>query len=96
MSVNKFSQIIERSPSEMKGRKNDFELWKTYEEAIAIHKHKGSKRYYVYAKRGGDYLTDKDMVLTLVDEEICISNQWSLDAMNPFINLMRSKGVRTE
>jgi hypothetical protein len=96
MSVNKFSQIIERSPSEMKGRKNDFELWKTYEEAIAIHKHKGSKRYFVYAKRGGNYLNDKDMVLNLVDEEICISNQWSLDSINPFINLMRSKGVRTE
>ena len=91
------AKVIERSDlavSEGK-RKNDFEIWKTYDEAIDIHKKKGSKRYFV-TKRGGDYLKDKDMVLSLKDAEICISNQWGIDNMKGFIDLMKSKNIRTE
>lgn len=77
-------------------RKNDFETWKTYEEAIEQHKDKGSKRYFVTALRGGDYLREKDMVLKLADAEICISNQWGLPNMQPFIQLMKAKGIKTE
>lgn len=77
-------------------RKNDFETWKTYEEAIEQHKDKGSKRYFVTALRGGDYLREKDMVLKLADAEICISNQWGLPNMQPFIKLMKAKGIKTE
>ena len=90
-------KVIERSVEEMPGgRKGDFEIWKTYEEAIALHKEKGSKRYFVYLKRGGDYLSDKDAVLQLEDSEICISNQWSLDNIIPFIDIMKKKGIRTQ
>lgn len=77
-------------------RKNDFETWKTYEEAVEQHKDKGSKRYFVTALRGGDYLREKDMVLKLADAEICISNQWGLPNMQPFIQLMKAKGIKTE
>lgn len=77
-------------------RKNDFETWKTYAEAIEQHKVKGSKRYFVTALRGGDYLKEKDMVLKLADAEICISNQWGLPNMQPFIQLMKAKGIKTE
>lgn len=75
------------------GRKNDFETWKTYDEAIAQHLKKGSKRYFI-TDRGGDYLKDKDMVLKLADAEICISNQWGLPSMQPFQELMESKGIK--
>ena len=58
-------------------RKNAFEVWKTYSEAIALHKENTKyKRYYV--TKGGDYLSDKDMVIKLADTEICISNGWDL------------------
>ena len=78
------------------GRKNDFETWKTYDEAIEQHKVKGSKRYFVTSVRGGDYLKEKDMVLKLADAEICVSNQWGLPNMEPFIKLMKSKDIKTE
>lgn len=85
-------KVLERN---FDNRKNDFETWKTYDEAIDQHLQKGSKRYFVTA-RGGDYLKDKDMVLKLADAEICISNQWGLPNMEPFVKLMKSRGIRTE
>ncbi len=98
ITLQEFSEkVIERSVEAMPGgRKGDYEIWKTYDEAIALHKQKGSKRYYVYLGRGGDYLNDKDAVLELADGEICISNQWSLDNVQPFIEIMKQKGIRTE
>ena len=82
--------MIERS---FDNRKNDFETWKTYNEVIDQHLKKGSKRYFV-TNRGGNYLKDKDMVLKLADAEICISNQWGLPNMQPFQDLMKSKGIK--
>ena len=90
-------KVIQRSDTAVSDgkRKNDFEIWKTYDEAIDLHMKKGSKRYFV-TKRGGNYLKDKDMVLKLSDAEICISNQWGIDNMKGFIDLMKSKNIRTE
>jgi len=88
------TKVIERTPPNQPNRKNDFEMWKTYEEAIEIHKQKGSKRYYVTG-RGGDYLNDKDLVLDLADAEICISNNFGIGDMQLFIDIMQSRGIRT-
>jgi len=76
-------------------RKNAFEVWKTYSEAIEQHKENTRyKRYYV--TKGGDYLKDKDMVIKLRDAEICISNQWDLPGIIDFIAHMKKLGIRTE
>jgi hypothetical protein len=76
-------------------RKNAFEVWKTYSEAIALHKENTKyKRYYV--TKGGDYLSDKDMVIKLADTEICISNGWDLNGILDFIEHMKTIGIRTE
>ena len=98
MTLKEFSEkIIARSVEEIPGgRKGDYEIWKTYEEAIALHKAKGSTRYFVYLGRGGDYLSDKDAVLSLKDAEICVSNQWSLDNVLPFREIMKKKGIRIQ
>ncbi len=76
-------------------RKNIYEVWKTYNEAIDLYKEKNYKRYFV-TKRGGDYLNDKDMVIKLADAEICISNQWDLAGVEDFIKHMKTLGIRTE
>ena len=89
-------RVIERTPIEFDGdRKNDYETWKTYYQAIEVYQRTGKKRYFV-TKRGGDYLKDKDLVLKLADAEICISNQWGLPNMEIFKEIMNSKGIRTE
>ena len=89
-------RVIERTPIEFDGdRKNDYETWKTYDQAIEVYQRTGKKRYFV-TKRGGDYLKDKDLVLKLADAEICISNQWGLPNMEIFKEIMNSKGIRTE
>jgi hypothetical protein len=96
ITINDFpNKVIERTPSDQQNRKNDFEIWKTYDEAIKLHEEKGSKRYFVTG-RGGDYLKDKDLVLDLADGQICISNQWSIGDMQKFIDIMKSKDIRTK
>ncbi len=76
-------------------RKNAFEVWKTYTEAIDQHKENPRyKRYYV--TKGGDYLNDKDMVIKLSDAEICISSAWDLPGIKDFIAHMKKVGIRTE
>lgn len=47
-------------------------------------------------EEGGDYLKDKDLVLDLADGQICISNQWSIGDMQKFIDIMKSKDIRTK
>ena len=93
LTLNQFPQkVIERN---FNGRKNIYEVWKTYDEAIKLYQDKGYKRFYV-TKRGGDYINDKDMVIKLADAEICISNQWDLDGVEKFIEHMKSIGIRIE
>ena len=98
ITTKDFKITFPRSMKELPGgRKNDFEIWKTYNEAIALHELKGSRRYFVSGKgKGGEYLTNKDLVIPLADDEICISNQWSLDNIVPFIKIMKEKKIRTE
>lgn len=91
MNINEFEKVINRTPPEIDGKRED--LWKTYDEAIELHKSKGYKRYYV-ADRGGDYLSDKDLVLTLKDGEICICNQWNLRQITCFVEMIKQKGIR--
>ena len=91
ITLDQFSQkVIERN---FNGRKNIYEVWKTYNEAIDLYQEKGYKRFYI-TKRGGDYLNDKDMVIKLADAEICISNQWDLDGVEKFIEHMKTIGIR--
>ena len=55
ITLDQFSQkVIERN---FNGRKNIYEVWKTYDEAIKLYQDKGYKRFYV-TKRGGDYIND--------------------------------------
>ncbi len=71
-----------------------YETWKLYDEAQDIFDRTGHKRFHVCSK-GKDYKVDKDMVLKLIDAEICISSQWASDQMDPFVKRMQSKGIRT-
>jgi len=90
LTLNQFPQkVIERN---FNGRKNIYEVWKTYDEAIELYQEKGYKRFFV-TKRGGDYLNDKDMVIKLADAEICISNQWDLDGVEKFVEHMKTIGI---
>ena len=97
MDLTSFEKSIKRTPIEIGngGRKGDYEVWKTYEEAIELHKNKGYKRYFV-TKRGGDYLSDKDLVIKLKDKEICVSNQWDISGINDFVLMMQQKGIQTK
>ena len=96
ITIDEFSnKVIERTPEKLPKRKNVYEIWKTYDEAIELYEQKGHKRYFV-TKRGGDYLKDKDLVISLADEQICISNQWSIDSMSAFIEIVSEKGLRTK
>ena len=94
ITLDQFSQrVIERNFNGK--RKNAFEVWKTYAEAIDQYKENTKyKRYYV--TKGGDYLNDKDMVIKLADAEICISNQWDLNGVENFIEHMNKIGIRVE
>lgn len=93
LTLDQFPQkVIERN---FNGRKNIYEVWKTYHEAIKLYQEKGYKRFFV-TKRGGDYLNDKDMVIKLADAEICISNQWDLNGVENFIEHMNKIGIRVE
>ena len=93
ITLDQFPQkVIERN---FNGRKNIYEVWKTYDEAIELYQEKGYKRFFV-TKRGGDYLNDKDMVIKLADAEICISNQWDLDGVEKFVEHMKRIGIRIE
>ena len=93
ITLDQFPQkVIERN---FNGRKNIYEVWKTYDEAIELYQEKGYKRFFV-TKRGGDYLSDKDMVIKLADAEICISNQWDLVAVEKFVEHMKRIGIRIE
>ena len=93
ITLDQFPQkVIERN---FNGRKNIYEVWKTFDQAIQLYQEKGYKRFFV-TKRGGDYLNDKDMVIKLADAEICISNQWDLDAVEKFVEHMKTIGIRIE
>ena len=76
-------------------RKGTYDTWKLYMDAIDVFDRTGRKRFHINSK-GTDIKKNKDMVLILKDgSEICISNQWASDQMQPFIKRMESKGIRT-
>ena len=65
-----------------------YETWKTYDEAMEVLERTGRKRFH--------FGKDKDMVLNIDGNEICISSAWTSEHMKPFVERMKSKGVRTE
>ena len=96
ITIDQFpTKVIERTPPNQSHRKNDFEMWKTYDEAIEIHKQKGSKRYFVTG-RGGNYLNDKDLVLDLADAQICVSSQFSIGDMALCDEIFKSRNIKTQ
>ena len=77
-------------------RKGQYEAWKTYQEVMDIH-HSGvgTIRFYVSAKRK-DIGTNKEMVLKLMDAEICLSNFWGIQHMEPFRERLKEKSIKIE
>ena len=65
-----------------------YETWKTFDEAMEVLERTGRKRFH--------FGKDKDMVLNIDGNEICISSAWTSEHMKPFVERMKSKGVRTE
>jgi len=85
-------------PRNFMGRKNTYETWKTYDEAIKHYsQNTRHKRFFITDKgKGEDYLKEKELVLQLVDVEICISSQWNATQTDTFVDLMKSKGIKTK
>ena len=78
------------------GRKGQWEGWKTYKEVMDLHYNgSGAHRFYV-SEIAKDIEKNKDKVIKLIDEEICLANTWTIENMKPFIDDMNSKGIRTE
>ena len=78
------------------GRKGQWEGWKTYKEVMDLHYNgSGAHRFYV-SEKAKDIEKNKDKVIKLIDEEICLANTWGIGHMESFIDDMKSKGVRTE
>tara|TARA_B100000123_G_C25711572_1_gene420217 strand:- start:284 stop:1255 length:972 start_codon:yes stop_codon:yes gene_type:complete len=69
-------------------RTGTYDTWKKYDEAIEVLKEQAEKRFWIGK--------DKDMVLNLNGDEICISRAWKAVQMTPFVERMKSKGVKTE
>ena len=77
-------------------RKGQYEAWKTYKEIVDIHSSGvGTIRFYV-SNKAKDIGKNKDKVINLVDEDICLSNFWPIDSIAPFKELMKSRNIRTE
>ena len=55
----------------------------------------GAHRFYV-GEIAKDIEKNKDKVIKLIDEEICLANTWGIKNMKPFIDDMNAKGIRTE
>ena len=78
------------------GRKGQWEGWKTYKEVMDLHYNgSGAHRFYV-SEIAKDIEKNKDKVIKLIDEEICLANTWVIGNMKPFIDDMNTKGIRTE
>jgi hypothetical protein len=78
------------------GRKGQWEGWKTYKEVMDLHYNgSGAHRFYV-SEIAKDIEKNKDKVIKLIDEEICLANTWGIKNMKPFIDDMNAKGIRTE
>ena len=77
-------------------RKGQYETWKTYKEVMHLHYNgSGAFRYYV-SEVPKDIEKNKDKVIKLADEEICLSRNWGIGNMAPFRELMKSKNIRIE
>ena len=77
-------------------RKGQYEAWKTYKEIMDIHNSGvGTIRFYV-SNKAKDIGKNKDKVIKLIDEEICLSNFWAIGSIAPFKELMKSKNIRVE
>ena len=93
MTLTDFAELLPRDGGDefkMAGirRTGTYDTWKKYDEAIEVLKEQAEKRFWIGK--------DKDMVLNLNGDEICISRAWKAVQMTPFVERMKSKGVKTE
>ena len=93
MTLTDFAELLPRDGGdEFKTagirRTGTYDTWKKYDEAIEVLKEQAEKRFWIGK--------DKDMVLNLNGDEICVSRAWKAIQMTPFIERMKSKGVKTE
>ena len=78
------------------GKTGQYDCWKTYKEVMDLHYNgSGAHRFYV-SEIAKDIEKNKDKVIKLIDEEICLANTWGIKNMKPFIDDMNAKGIRTE
>ena len=100
LSLEDFSSAF---PRDLKGTSHHYELWKTYDEAIAHYEESDYKytRYFVSKNQGKaskarNPIEEKDLVIKLSDEEVCISNQWDIDSITNFVNHINDRNISSE
>ena len=86
-------------PANSPGRKN---LWTTYDDAIELFKKTRYARYFISSSQKSgrrpddEIIQDKDMVLKLIDAEICISAGQNNTETLYLIDLFKKNNIRTE
>ena len=96
LTLKEFSNKV---PANSSGRKN---LWLTYDEAISHFEKTRYARYFISSNQksgrrpDGETIEEKDMVLKLIDSEICVSAGQNNDETLFLIDLFKKNGLRTE
>jgi len=96
LSLKEFSNKV---PANSPGRKN---LWTTYDDAIDLFQKTRYARYFISrSQKSGkrpdeEVIEGKDMVLNLIDAEICISAGQNNDETLYLIDLFKKNNIRTE
>jgi len=93
MTLTDFAELLPRDGGdEFKSaglrRTGTYDTWKKYEEAVEALSEQAEKRFWIGK--------DKEMLLNLDGDMICVSRAWATDQMTPFVERMKSKGVKTE
>lgn len=98
LSINEFNKIF---PRDFRGKSHNFEIWKTYDEAIDHYQETGYLRYFISKNQGkdkkaGQQIQGKDLVIDLDDAEVCISSQWDLKGVQDFVEKLKENKIRYE
>ena len=93
MTLTEFAELLPRDGGdEFKRaglrRTGTYDTWKKYEEAVEALSEQAEKRFWIGK--------DKEMLLNLDGDMICVSRAWATDQMTPFVERMKSKGIKTE
>ena len=89
-TIDEFSNILEKN---FNGKKGSYEAWKTYDEVLNLKY--GAFRFFV-SSSSKDIHKDKQMVIKLADEEICLNRVWMLPDMKPLRDMLKEKGLKVE